>query len=112
MQGFVKTCFGRWLGVSHRVGNLMLYCILTIACRVISRTTVQRITHLELTTSEVKDRCKEYNERIKEIMHDNNHQIAGNKEERRLQDWDETRIYRTIQYSAKNFFKFRTNYTG
>ena len=59
----------------------MLNWILAIACRVISRTTVQRITHLELTTSEVKDRCKEYNERINEIMHDNDHQNAGDKEE-------------------------------
>ena len=44
---------------------------------------------MTLTTSEVIDRCKEYNERIKEIMHDNNHQLAGDKEERQLQDWDE-----------------------
>jgi hypothetical protein len=87
--GVGENMFGRWLGVSHRVGNLMSYWILTIACRVISRTTVQRITHLELTTSEVNDRCKEYNERIKEIMHDDNHQIAGDEEEQQLQDWDE-----------------------
>jgi hypothetical protein len=86
--GVGGNMFGRWLGVSHRVGNLMSYWILTIACRVISRTTVQRITHLELSASEVKVRCKEYYERMKEIMNDNDHQIAGDEEERQLHDWD------------------------
>ena len=87
--GVGENMFGRWLGVSHRDGNLMSYGILTIACRIISCTTVQCITHLELSTSKVKDRCKEYNERIKEIMHDDNYQNAGDKEEQQLQDWDE-----------------------
>ena len=73
--GVGENTLGRWLGVSHRVGNLMSYWILTIAFRVISRTTVQRITHLQLTTSKVKDRCKVNNEGIKEIMHDNSHQM-------------------------------------
>ncbi len=51
---------------------------------------MQRTTHLELTTSEVKDRCKDYNERIKVIMHDDNHQIAGDDEdERQLRDWED-----------------------
>jgi hypothetical protein len=84
-----KNMFGRWLGVSHRVGNLMSYWILTIACCVISRITAQRITHLEQeTTSEVNDRCKEHNHRIKKIMHDKNYQIIGD-EERQLQVWDD-----------------------
>jgi Mg2+ and Co2+ transporter CorA len=82
-----KMC-GRWLGVSHRVGNLMLYWILTPVCRVISRTTVQRISNLELATIEVKDRCKDYNERIKELMHDDNH-VIQDEGERQLQDWDD-----------------------
>jgi len=32
---------GCWLGVSHRVGSLMSYYVLTGKCTVISRTTVQ-----------------------------------------------------------------------
>ncbi len=54
----------------------------------ISRTTVQRITNLELCTNEVKERCKEYDERIKTLMHEENHMIQSDGE-RQLQDWDE-----------------------
>jgi hypothetical protein len=55
--GLGETHIRRWLGVAHRVGNLMSYWIVTEAGRVIARTTVQRITNLELTTDEVKQRC-------------------------------------------------------
>jgi hypothetical protein len=79
---------GRWLGVSHRVGNLMSNWVLTDNGRVISRTTVQRITNLELGTTEVKERCKRYNERIAELLNDANHIIQGDGE-RQLQDWDD-----------------------
>jgi hypothetical protein len=46
--------------VAHRVGNLMSYWILTEAGRVIAWTMVQRITNLELTMDEVKQRCSQY----------------------------------------------------
>ena len=64
--GVGDNMFGRWLGVSHRVGNLMLYWILTNHGRVISRTTVQRVTNLVMTTTEVKQRSQEFDNRIKE----------------------------------------------
>ena len=48
--GLGENHIGRWLGVAHRVGNLMSYWILTEAGHVIARTMVQRITNLELTT--------------------------------------------------------------
>jgi hypothetical protein len=50
--GLGETKLGRWLGVSHRVGPLMSYWILSREGRVMSRTTVQRVTNLELTTEE------------------------------------------------------------
>ena len=52
--GLGETKLGRWLGVSHRVGTLMSFWVLTEECRVMSRTTVQRVTNLELQTDEVK----------------------------------------------------------
>ncbi len=58
--GVGDNMFGRWLGVSHRVGNLMPYWILTTNGRVISRTTVQRVTNLEMTTDEVKQQINEF----------------------------------------------------
>ncbi len=52
--GLGVTLIGRWLGVSHRVGGLMSYWILTQKGTVISRTTVQRVTNLEKQTDEFK----------------------------------------------------------
>ena len=45
---------GRWLGVSVRTGRLMTYFVLTKRGTVISRSTVQRVTTLELTTINIK----------------------------------------------------------
>ena len=44
----------RWLGVSDRTGRLMTYHILTQRGTVISRSTLQRVTNLELSTDSVK----------------------------------------------------------
>ena len=41
---------GWWLGISHRTGTLMCYHILTNTGKVISRSTVQRVTNIELST--------------------------------------------------------------
>ena len=60
--GLGETKLGRWLGVSHRTGTLMSYWILTKECQVLSRTTVQRVTNLELQTDENITRCKAFNE--------------------------------------------------
>ena len=89
--GVGDNMFGRWLGVSHRVGNLMSYWILTNNGRVISRTTVQRVTNLELSTDEVRKRCVEYDARIADIMKDANHviQVDADDQDRQLQDWDD-----------------------
>ena len=63
-----ETKIGRWLGVSHRVGSLMSYCwVLTEECRFMSRTTVQRVTNLELPTDEVKARCQHFDDRTKRL---------------------------------------------
>ena len=45
--GIGVTSIFRWLGVSHRVGGLILYWILTQKGKVISQTTLQRITQPE-----------------------------------------------------------------
>jgi hypothetical protein len=86
--GLGENKVGRWLGVSHRVGNLMSYWVLTRAGRVISRTTVQRVTNLELTTDEVKQRCAEYDQQVREVLRDVNHIIPHN-EDVALQDWND-----------------------
>ena len=86
--GVGENSFGRWLGVSHRVGNLMSYWILTNTGRIVSRTTVQRVTNLEQGTDEVRQRMKEFDANIRELLKDQNHVLQGDGE-RQLQDWEE-----------------------
>jgi hypothetical protein len=89
--GLGENCIGRWLGVAHRVGNLMSYWILTDTGRVIARTTIQRITSLELTTDEVKQRCQDYDQHVAEILKDANH-IIPHGDDIVLQDWNDLPI--------------------
>ena len=49
-SGLGETHIGKWLGVLHRIGPLMTYRVFTAQGTVISRITVQRITHLENQT--------------------------------------------------------------
>ena len=81
--GVGDNMFGHWLGVSHHIGNLMSYWILTSNGRVISRTTVQRVTNLELGTYEVKQQCMEYDKQLAGIMKDDNNTIKEQQDERR-----------------------------
>ena len=71
--GLGATRLGRWLGVSHRVGSLMSYWILTDQGRVVSRTTVTRVTNLELQENGVRHRCSEFDKFILEKLHDSAH---------------------------------------
>ena len=62
--GLGELSLGRWLGVSHKIGQLMSYWILTIKGRVISCTAVQKLTALEQKTIEWKDRMEIYEKEI------------------------------------------------
>lgn len=86
--GLGENKIGRWLGVAHRVGNLMSYWILTTTGHVISRTTVQRVTNLELSTNEVKAKCKSHEQEVTERLRDENH-IILQQDGWQLQDWNE-----------------------
>ena len=63
--GVGEAQLGRWLGVSHRVGQLMSYWILPISGIPISCVTVQRLTNLEQQTDVWKERMREYDSKIK-----------------------------------------------
>ena len=69
------TKLGRWLGVAHKVGGLMSYWILTVNCTVIARTTVQRVTSLEMQLVHMKDRVQAFDEAIKAKIKDSDHTI-------------------------------------
>ena len=66
--GLGELSLGRWLGVSHKIGQLMSYWILTDKGRVISCTTVQRLTKLEQETQEWSQRMDTYTNNIKQIV--------------------------------------------
>ena len=58
--GLGQPELGKWLGVSHRVGQLMPYWILPILGIPISCTTVQQLTNLERETEENRRRMNEF----------------------------------------------------
>ena len=70
---------GRWLGVSKRTGRLMCYHVLTQKGSIVSRSTVQRVTHLELQTETVRDTFKEFDDRIRKKFKMANRGYDGSK---------------------------------
>ena len=60
---------GRWLRVSHRIGSLMSYWVLTNTGRVTSRTTVKRVPHLELLTTKVTQCFREYDTTVDALLY-------------------------------------------
>ena len=86
--GLGETKLGRWLGVSHHVGSLMSYWVLTLKGHVISQTTVSRITNLEKQQTDVKHRLAEFDSAITACLNDDVHiLVEGGKTQ--PQDWSE-----------------------
>ena len=56
---------GRWLGVSHKVGQLMSYWVLAASCQVVSAGTVQRLTNDEKATAEWAERMQDFDAKVK-----------------------------------------------
>ena len=77
--GLGERLHGRWLGVSHRVGSLMSYYILTKNCSVISRTTVQRVTNLEQQVDDNKALFSEYDQEVRRRLKEDDFQADGDK---------------------------------
>ena len=68
--GLGETKLGHWLGVSHRIGSLMSYWILTINGNVISCTTISHVTNLELQEDLNKSNISEFDAAIKDRLND------------------------------------------
>ena len=66
---------GQWLGMSHHVGSLMSYWILTQQGNVISRTMVSRVTNLETQVDPTKSRLQEFDTAITDRLNDEAHII-------------------------------------
>ena len=61
---------GRFFGPSHKVGSLMSYWVLPKSGILISRTTVQSVTHLETQTDANRKRFEHYDTAITERFHE------------------------------------------
>ena len=86
--GLGEPKLGRWLGVSHHVGSLMSYWVLTLKGHVISGTTVSRVTNLEKQQTDVKHRLTEFDSAITARLNDDAHVLVeGGKIQ--PQDWSE-----------------------
>jgi hypothetical protein len=59
-----KKKLGRWVGISHRVGQAMCFWILTENVTIISKTTVQAVTRDELNTTVIHDKLYDLDQRI------------------------------------------------
>ena len=61
----------RWLGVSHRVGNMMTYNVLIENGAILPRSSVQRVTNLELETDEYRKTFTEFDKALNaRLKHD------------------------------------------
>ena len=61
---------GRWLGVASRVGSALNYWVLTKACKVISRTTVQHVTGQDIIDENISTRIREFDKAVVERLDD------------------------------------------
>ena len=89
--GLGETRLGRWLGVSHRVGTLMSFWVLTSTGKVLSRTTVQRVTNLELKIDENKTRMEAFTTSLTERIGGNDLVVQDEMGNNVLDidDWDD-----------------------
>jgi len=70
---------GRWLGVAEKRGNLMCYHVLNEKGNVLPRSSVQRVTQLELQTPEYKDMFSDFDKSIKDKLKEKDRGYAGSK---------------------------------
>ena len=75
--GLGSPSIGRWLGVSHKIGQQMSYWVLPQSGIPISVVTVQRLTNLEQTTDEWKARMEQYMQQVEQKMSSKSFEIQA-----------------------------------
>ena len=73
--GMGEMKLGRWLGISHRTGSLMSFWVLTPSCKVVSRTSVQCVTRLEMDEEATQKRTEAFDETTKLRLRDHAHTL-------------------------------------
>ena len=82
--GLGELSLGRWLGVSHKIGQLMSYWILTVSGRPISCVNVQRLTEAEQNTDEYEEQMKSYDESLSKNIDARNTSLSMDE----VPDWN------------------------
>ena len=77
--GLGPTYPGRWLGVSTTHGNLMCYWILNDNAQIISRSSVQRVTPLELQTTDHATTFTNFEDKIRVKLNEKERTYNGHK---------------------------------
>jgi hypothetical protein len=67
----------RWLGVSHRVGLDLCYWLVTDSGQVVSKTSVEHVTHDDYLNEDTKKRIKRFDEKLEEHLDDTNFVLQG-----------------------------------
>jgi hypothetical protein len=65
----------RWLGASHRIGSGLCYWILKENGQVLSKTTVQHVTELDVAVDSIKTRITAYDAALTTRLNDDNFQL-------------------------------------
>jgi hypothetical protein len=63
---------GRWLGISHHVGSDLCYWIVTDSGQVVSKTSVEHVTHDDYLNEDMKANVKEFEKKLGECLDDSN----------------------------------------
>jgi len=75
--GFGQPRIGRWLDVSHKIGQAMSYWVLPDTCKPISCQTVQRVTRHEMGTDEFKKMMRDFDQKLAKKIQDVNESIIA-----------------------------------
>ena len=65
---------GRWLGPSHRIGASMCFYVLVNNGEVISRSSVQHLTQIEMMKDDIKVRLEEYDNEVQGRLRDDGYE--------------------------------------
>jgi hypothetical protein len=68
---------GRWLGLSHHVGSDLCYWIVTDCGQVVSKTSVEHVTHQDYLSEDTKAKVKDYEKKLREHLDDSNFILQG-----------------------------------
>ena len=59
---------GRWLGVSHRIGSSLCYCVLNDIGTVLARTTVHHVKRDKIANTEIMNRIQDYHKKLEKVI--------------------------------------------